>query len=41
VIFVDRPATIFVFIVIVGTLAATEATEIIRVVVVRKPQWLH
>jgi hypothetical protein len=41
VIFVDRPATIFVFVVIVGTLAATEATEIIRVVVVRKSQWLH
>jgi hypothetical protein len=41
VIFVDRPATIFVFVVVVGTLAATEATEIIRVVVVRKPQWLH
>jgi hypothetical protein len=41
VIFVDRPATIFVFVIIVGTLAATEATEIIRVVVVRKPQWLH
>jgi hypothetical protein len=41
VIFIDRPATIFVFVVIVGTLAATEATEIIRVVVVCKPQWLH
>jgi hypothetical protein len=41
VIFVDRPAAIFIFVIIVGTLAATEATEIIRVVVVRKPQWLH
>jgi len=41
VIFVDCPAPIFVFVVIVGTFAATEATEIIRVVVVRKPQWLH
>ncbi|HMI42682.1 MAG TPA: hypothetical protein VK516_03620 [Gemmatimonadaceae bacterium] len=40
-IFVDRPTAIFVFVIIVGTLAATEATEIIRVVVVRKPQWLH
>jgi hypothetical protein len=41
VIFIDRPATIFVFVVIVGTLAASEATEIVPVVVVRKPQWLH
>jgi hypothetical protein len=42
VIFVDRPAAIFIFVIIVGTLAATEATtEIIWVVVVRKPQWLH
>jgi hypothetical protein len=37
VIFVDRPAAIFVLVVIVGTLAATEATEVVRVVVVRKP----
>jgi hypothetical protein len=41
VILVDRPATIFVFVIVVGTLAATEATEIIRVVVIRKTQWLH
>jgi hypothetical protein len=42
VILIDRPATIFVFVIVVGTLAATEATpEIIRVVVVRKTQWLH
>jgi hypothetical protein len=41
VILIYRPATIFIFVIIVGTLAATEATEIIRVVVVRKPQWLH
>jgi hypothetical protein len=41
VILVDRPAAIFVVIVVVGTLAATEATEIVRVVVVRKTQWLH
>jgi hypothetical protein len=41
VVLVDGPATIFVFIVVVGTLAATEATQIVRVVVVRKPQWLH
>jgi len=41
VILIDRPATIFVFVVVVGTLAATEATEIVRVVIVRKTQWLH
>jgi len=41
VIFIDRPATILVLVIIVGTLAATEATEIVRVVVVRKPQWLR
>jgi hypothetical protein len=42
VIFVDRPATILVFVIIVGTLAATEATtKVIGVIVVRKPQWLH
>jgi hypothetical protein len=41
VIFVDRPAAILIVIVVVGTLAATEATEIVRVVVVRKTQWLH
>jgi hypothetical protein len=41
VILVDGPAAVLVFVIIVGTLAATEATEIIRVVVVRKPQWLH
>jgi hypothetical protein len=42
VILIDRPATIFVFVVVVGTLAATEATtEIVRVIVVRKTQWLH
>ncbi|HEY6089558.1 MAG TPA: hypothetical protein VD771_07180 [Gemmatimonadaceae bacterium] len=40
-ILVDGPAAILVFVVIVGTLAATEATQIIRVVVVRKSQWLH
>jgi hypothetical protein len=42
VILIDRPATILVFVVVVGTLAATEATtEIVRVVIVRKTQWLH
>jgi hypothetical protein len=41
VIFVDRPATVLIIVVVVGTLAATEATEIVRVVVVRKTQWLH
>jgi hypothetical protein len=41
VIFVYRPAPVLVFVVVVGTLAATEATEFIRVVVVRKSQWLH
>ncbi|HJQ54262.1 MAG TPA: hypothetical protein VJ825_10510 [Gemmatimonadaceae bacterium] len=40
-IFVDRPAAILIIVVIVGSLAATEATEIVRVVVVRKTQWLH
>jgi hypothetical protein len=41
-IFIDRPATIFVLVIVVGTLAATEATpDIVRVVVVRKTQWLH
>jgi hypothetical protein len=41
VIFIDRPATVLVFVIFVGTLAATEATEIIRLVVIRKTQWLH
>jgi hypothetical protein len=41
VILIDRPATIFVVVIVVGTLAATEATEIVRIVVVRKTQWLH
>jgi hypothetical protein len=42
VILVDRPATIFVFVIVVGTLAATEATpEIVRVIVICKTQWLH
>jgi hypothetical protein len=41
VILIDRPATVFVFVVVVGTLAATEATEIVRVIIVRKTQWLH
>jgi hypothetical protein len=41
VILVDRPATILIVVVVLGTLAATEATEIVRVVVVRKTQWLH
>jgi hypothetical protein len=40
-IFVDRPAAILIIVIIVGSLAATEATEIVRVVVVRKTQWLH
>ena len=40
-ILVDCPATILIFVIFVGSLAATEATEIIRVVVVRKTQWLH
>jgi hypothetical protein len=38
VILVDRPAAVLIIIVVVRTLAATEATaDIIRVVVVRKP----
>jgi hypothetical protein len=41
VILIDRPATILIFVVVVRTLAAAEATEIIRIVVVRKPQRLH
>jgi len=41
VIFVDRPATVLVVVIVVGSLAATEATEIVRLVVVRKTQWLH
>jgi hypothetical protein len=41
VILVDCPATILVFVVVVRTLAATEATEIVRIVVVRKSQRLH
>jgi hypothetical protein len=41
VIFVDRPAAILIIIIVVGSFAATEATEIVRVVVVRKTQWLH
>jgi hypothetical protein len=40
VILVYRPAAILVVVIVVGTLAATEATEFIRVVVVRKTQWL-
>jgi len=40
-IFVDCPTAVFVIIVVVGTLAATEATKIVRVIVVRKTQWLH
>jgi hypothetical protein len=40
VILVDRPATIFVFVIVVRPLATTETTEIIRIVVVRKPQRL-
>jgi hypothetical protein len=40
VIFVDRPATVFVLIIIVGSLAATEAAEGVVVIVVRKSQWL-
>jgi hypothetical protein len=41
VIFVDSPATVLIIVIVVGTLAATEATEIVRIVVVRKTQWLH
>jgi hypothetical protein len=41
VIFVDRPATILIVVIVVGSLAATEATDIVRLVVVRKTQWLH
>jgi hypothetical protein len=37
VILIDGPAAIFVFVIVVRTLAATEATEVIPVVVVRKP----
>jgi hypothetical protein len=40
-ILIDRPAAILVVIIIVGSLAATEATDIVRLVVVRKTQWLH
>ncbi|MGH7652721.1 MAG: hypothetical protein ACREMS_12880 [Gemmatimonadaceae bacterium] len=40
-VFVDCPATVFVLIILIGTLAATEATEIVRVVVIRETQWLH
>ncbi|HEX2601262.1 MAG TPA: hypothetical protein VHL32_04040 [Gemmatimonadaceae bacterium] len=38
---IDRPAAILIIVIVVGSLAATEATEIVRVVVVRKTQWLH
>jgi hypothetical protein len=41
VIFVDRPAAIFVLVIIVGPLAATEATQIVVVVIVCETQWLH
>jgi hypothetical protein len=41
VIFINGPATVFIFVVVVRTLAATEATDFIRVVVIRKTQWLH
>jgi hypothetical protein len=41
VILVDSPATVLIVVIVVGSLAATEATEIVRVVVVRKTQWLH
>jgi hypothetical protein len=41
VIFIDRPAAIFVLVIIVGPLAATEATEIVWVVIVCETQWLH
>jgi len=40
VILVDRPATIFVLVIIVGSLTATEAAESVVVIVVCKPQWL-
>jgi hypothetical protein len=41
VVLIDRPAAILIIVIVVGSLAATEATEIVRVVVVRKTQWLH
>jgi hypothetical protein len=41
VILVDCPAAIFVFIVVVRPFAPAETAEVIRVVVVRKTQWLH
>lgn len=41
VILIYGPATVFIFVIVVGTLAATEATDFIRVVVICKTQWLH
>jgi hypothetical protein len=41
VILVDCPAAILVIVVVVRTLAASEATPDIVLVVVRKTQWLH
>jgi len=40
VVFVDRPATVLVFIIVVGALAASESADIVGVIVIRKPQWL-
>ncbi|MDQ3645606.1 MAG: hypothetical protein M3345_01570, partial [Actinomycetota bacterium] len=37
---VDGPAAVLVLIIVVRTLATSEATDIIGVVVVSKPQWL-
>jgi hypothetical protein len=41
VVLIDGPSTVFIFVIVVGTLAATEATDFIRVVVICKTQWLH
>jgi len=40
VILVDGPATVLVLIIVVRALATSEATDVIGVVVVSKPQWL-
>jgi hypothetical protein len=41
VILVDCPAAVLIVVIVVRTLAATEATPDIVLVVVRKTQWLH
>jgi len=39
VVFVDRPATVLVFVIVIGALAASESADVV-VIVIRKPQWL-